>query len=91
MKRNKVNPKKCLNMNVCFIQALQSKILLSLSGKFIPYIFMEFGFIKLPENETNCPEYKEWVELFFLGGYMPANPGITNIWIASLIILFQQP
>jgi len=60
-------------------KALQSEILLSLSGKFIPYIFMEFGFIKLPENENNCPEYKEWVELFFLGGYMPANPATLEI------------
>eukprot|EP00092_Neocalanus_flemingeri_P053877 GFUD01063402.1.p2 GENE.GFUD01063402.1~~GFUD01063402.1.p2 ORF type:complete len:118 (-),score=45.21 GFUD01063402.1:20-373(-) len=58
-------------------KALQPDILLGTSGKFIPYIFMEWG--QLPQNTANCPEYKEWVELFFQGGYKPADPANLQI------------
>jgi len=60
-------------------KALQAEILLGKSGKFIPYIFMEFNFLRLAENENNCPDFKEWVELFFQGGYSPADPGTMQM------------
>ena len=62
------------------MKALQPEILMNERGKFIPFIFIEWVFF-LPSylpNNTNCPQYKEWVQLFSKGGYQPANPG--NIW-----------
>ena len=55
-------------------KALQPSILLNKLGKFIPYIFMEF--IHLPRNTLGkCPQFSEWVQLFYDGGYHPADPG----------------
>ena len=56
------------------VQALQPDILLGKSGKHIPYIFMEWE--HLPNNKKNCPQYRDWVQLFYAGGYHPVRPGI---------------
>jgi len=50
-------------------KALQSDILLGKSGKYIPYIFTEW--FQLPKNHVTCPEYKQWLDLFYRGGYTP--------------------
>ena len=32
-------------------------------------IFMEW--VNLPYNLESCPEFKQWVKNFYLGGYIP--------------------
>ena len=54
-------------------KALQPKILLNKLGKFIPYIFMEWG--KMMRGETTCSNFEEWAQLFYDGGYYPVSPG----------------
>ena len=55
-------------------KALQPEILLNKVGKFIPFIHMEW--IQLPTNmRKTCPEFKEWVKNFYIGGYVPLNTG----------------
>jgi len=53
-------------------KALQPNILQNKIGKFIPYIFMEWG--QLPNNNITCPHFNEWVLNFYTGGYIPVNP-----------------
>ena len=54
-------------------KALQPEILLNKVGKFIPFIFMEWG--QLPDNQLTCPQFQDWVKNFYAGGYVPVNPG----------------
>ena len=54
------------------LKALQPEILKNELGKFIPFIFIEWIHLK---NAPNCPQYEDWVNIFFEGGYYPANPG----------------
>ena len=54
-------------------KALQPEILQNQVGKFIPFIFMEWG--QLPNNQKTCSQFNDWVENFYLGGYIPVNPG----------------
>ena len=54
-------------------KALQPEILQNKVGKFIPYIFMEWG--QLPNNQNTCEQFSQWVENFYEGGYVPVNPG----------------
>ena len=55
-------------------KALQPEILLNKVGKFIPFIIIEWE--KLPTNmKKTCPEFNEWVKNFYIGGYVPVNPG----------------
>ena len=53
------------------LKALQPEILKNEKGKFIPFIFIEWIHLK---NGPNCPQYEDWVRIFFEGGYYPANP-----------------
>ena len=59
-------------------KALQPKILLNKLGKFIPYIFMEWG--QLPKNNETCSQFGQWVQNFYEGGYIPINPGLIQIF-----------
>ena len=54
-------------------KALQSEILQNRVGKFLPFIFMEWG--QLPSNQQTCPQFQDWVKNFYAGGYVPVNPG----------------
>ena len=54
-------------------KALQPEILQNKVGKFIPYIFMEWG--QLPNNQKTCSQFSSWVQNFYQGGYVPVNPG----------------
>ena len=54
-------------------KALQPEILLNKVGKFIPFIFMEWG--QLPQNQMTCPQFQDWVKNFYAGGYVPVDPG----------------
>ena len=54
-------------------KALQPEILLNKVGKFIPFIFMEWG--QLPQNQLTCPQFQDWVKNFYAGGYVPVDPG----------------
>ena len=57
-------------------------------GKFIPYIFMEWG--HLPNNPDNCKHFTEWVESFYEGGYVPLDSGERGgggISIENLLII----
>ena len=71
-------------------KALQPKILLNKLGKFIPYIFMEWG--QLPKNNETCSQFGQWVQNFYEGGYIPINPGLIQIFDFQFYIsnLFQQ-
>ena len=53
-------------------QALQEEIILNKIGKFIPYIFMEWGQLK---DSKNCKNFSLWVEHFYTGGYVPLDSG----------------
>ena len=55
------------------LQALQEEIILNKIGKFIPYIFLEWG--QLPNNKKNCKHFTKWVEHFYSGGYVPLDSG----------------
>ena len=54
-------------------KALQSEILQNQVGKFLPFIFMEWG--QLPSNQQTCPQFQDWVKNFYAGGYVPVNSG----------------
>ena len=54
-------------------KALQPNIVFNELGKFIPYIFMEWG--QLPTNNKTCVNFDEWAQNFYDGGYLPVNPG----------------
>ena len=54
-------------------KALQPDILQNKVGKFLPFIFMEWG--QLPHNNLTCPQFQDWVQNFYTGGYVPVNPG----------------
>ena len=56
--------------------ALQPNVLLNKLGKFLPYIFMEWGHVT-KNTYRNCPEseYINMLKLFYDGGYLPFNPG----------------
>merc|ERR1719382_1764049 len=54
-------------------KALQPEILLNKVGKFLPFIFMEWG--QLPRNQVTCPQFQDWVKNFYAGGYIPVDPG----------------
>ena len=54
-------------------KALQPEILQNKVGKFLPFIFMEWG--QLPHNQLTCPQFQDWVKNFYEGGYVPVNPG----------------
>jgi len=51
-------------------KALQEEIILNKIGKFIPYIFMEWGQLK---DSKNCKNFSLWVEHFYTGGYVPLD------------------
>ena len=51
-------------------KALQPNILLNNIGKFIPYIFIEWGYMIL---KNTCQDFGKWVQLFYDGGYLPFN------------------
>eukprot|EP00092_Neocalanus_flemingeri_P007749 GFUD01008367.1.p1 GENE.GFUD01008367.1~~GFUD01008367.1.p1 ORF type:complete len:316 (-),score=69.27 GFUD01008367.1:90-1037(-) len=53
-------------------KALQPDILLGNSGKYIPYIFLEWANVVNNIYKT-CPEYPEWLQMFYKGGYKPFN------------------
>ena len=55
------------------VQALQPEIILNKVGKFLPYIFMEWG--QLPNNKQTCGNFTQWVQNFYQGGYKPVHPG----------------
>ena len=57
------------------VKALQPEILMNKRGKFIPFIFIEWGTL-YTRQEAVCPEYNDWVQLFVKGGYQPANAGM---------------
>ena len=57
-------------------KALQPEILQNKVGKFLPFIFMEWG--QLPHNNLTCPQFQDWVKNFYTGGYVPVNPGKLN-------------
>ena len=57
-------------------KALQPNILLNKLGKFIPYIFIEWK--QLPGNDRTCPQFSEWVKLFYDGGYLPYSGEYEN-------------
>ena len=63
---------KNTELSQLYFQALQPNILQNKIGKFIPYIFMEWG--QLPNNNMTCPHFNEWVLNFYTGGYRPVNP-----------------
>ena len=69
------------------LQALQSDILLGKSGKYIPYIFTEW--FQLPKNPITCPEYKQWLDLFYRGGYTPFDTSKNGL-ILKFYFLFKQ-
>ena len=60
------------------VKALQPEILMNKRGKFIPFIFIEWGTL-YTRQEAVCPEYNDWVQLFVKGGYQPANAGMLYL------------
>ena len=58
-------------------QALQEEIILNKIGKFIPYIFMEWG--QLPKSK-NCKNFTQWVEHFYAGDYVPLDSGKPPVY-----------
>ena len=63
-------------------KALQPEILMNKFGKFIPYIFMEWG--QLPKNNKAGSQFAEWVQQFHEGGYIPLNPGVKEIYVIPI-------
>ena len=60
-------------------KALQPNIILNNIGKFIPYIFIEWGYLiqntgLVPGTSGTCLQFREWVQLFYEGGYFPVDP-----------------
>ena len=75
------------------MKALQPEILMNKRGKFIPFIFIEWGTL-YTRQEAVCPEYNDWVQLFVKGGYHPANAGMSyavfNSSISIYLLVFWQ-
>ena len=69
-----------LKISQVSIKALQPEILLNQVGKFIPYIFIEWG--HLSKNKETCGNFSQWVTNFYQGGYVPVNPG-KSAWDES--------
>ena len=65
-------------------KALQPEILMNKLGKFIPYIFMEWG--QLPKNNQTCSQFVEWVKHFYEGGYIPVNSGSKEFLVSQFYI-----
>ena len=64
-------------------KALQPEILQNKVGKFIPFIFIEWKWTQL-DSGKNCPDFKEYVENFYIGGYVPLHPGKKNNYMLYL-------
>ena len=69
------------------MKALQPEILMNRRGKFIPFIFIEWGTL-YTRQEAVCPEYNDWVQLFVKGGYQPANAGMLYAVFNSSISIY---
>ena len=69
------------------VKALQPEILMNKRGKFIPFIFIEWGTL-YTRREAVCPEYSDWVQLFVKGGYQPANAGMLYAVFNSSISIY---
>ena len=69
------------------VKALQPEILMNKRGKFIPFIFIEWGTL-YTRREAVCPEYNDWVQLFVKGGYQPANAGMLYAVFNSSISIY---
>ena len=69
------------------VKALQPEILMNKRGKFIPFIFIEWGTL-YTRREAVCPEYNDWVQLFVKGGYQPANAGMLYAVFNSSIPIY---
>ena len=69
------------------VKALQPEILMNKRGKFIPFIFIEWGTL-YTRQEAVCPEYNDWVQLFVKGGYQPANAGMLYAVFNSSISIY---
>ena len=54
------------------VKALQPEILMNKRGKFIPFIFIEWGTLYTRQAAV-CPEYNDWVQLFVKEGYQPSQ------------------
>ena len=57
-------------LNVFFLQALQHQILDQSTGKYVPYIFMEWANLRLNRHHT-CDHYQQFMESFTSCGYSP--------------------
>ena len=60
-------------------KALQPNVIINKIGKFIPFIFIEWGYLiqnqgLVPGTSGTCLQFREWVQLFYEGGYFPVNP-----------------
>ena len=74
------------------LQALHEEIILNEIGKFIPYIFMEWG--QLPNNQDNCKNFTKWVENFLNCSHFTVQPNDYNPrWkpLFILLLLFFGP
>jgi len=55
-------------------KALQPEILDQSTGKYVPYIFMEWANLRLNRHHT-CDHYQHFIDSFTSNGYYPAEPG----------------
>ena len=55
-------------------QALPPYVLDRSTGKFVPYIFMEWANLRLNRHHT-CDNYKDFMDSFTKNGYIPHQPG----------------
>jgi len=55
-------------------KALQPQILNQSTGKYVPYIFMEWANLRLNRHHT-CDKYQEFIDSFTNSGYSPYEPG----------------
>ena len=55
------------------IQALPLHILDQSSGKYVPYIFMEWANLRLNRHHT-CDHYQQFLGFFISSGYSPHEP-----------------
>ena len=69
------------------MKALQPEILMNKRGKFIPFIFIEWGTLYTRQAAV-CPDYNDWVQLFVKGGYQPANAGMLYAVFNSSISIY---
>ena len=61
-------------LQMIFLQALQHQILDQSTGKYVPYIFMEWANLRLNRHHT-CDNYQQFMESFTSCGYSPHEPG----------------